>query len=51
MNYDQEIEKYYHPENFEPLDKELDLHEYQEEFLNNPDENKPDTNTNRQENS
>jgi len=29
MNYDQEIEKYYHPENFETIE---------EEFLNNPDE-------------
>ena len=45
MKYDIEIEKMYHPENFEPL------HEYEEDFLNNPDENKPDTNTNRPENS
>jgi len=46
MNYDVEIEKYYRPENFEPL------HEYEEEFLNNPDEtNKHNPTTDKQENS
>lgn len=46
MDYDIEIEKYYHPENFEPLN------EYEEEFLNNTDEDRPDnTKSNQQENS
>jgi hypothetical protein len=34
------------------IERELKLAEYEENFLNNPDENKPDnSNTNRQENS
>lgn len=41
MNYDIEIEKYYHPENFEPID------EYEEEFLNNTDEKSIDTKSDR----
>lgn len=40
-NYDLEIEKYYHPENFEPLEDDETfetLEDYEKDYLNNQDE-------------